>query len=373
MAIRALVTGGAGLIGSHLADLLLEQGYEVTVLDSLDRDTHRNGAPNWISPHIRLVQGDVREPAAVRAALEGVEVVFHQAAYGGFSPYLRKTVETNVMGTVTLLDELRGRGQELAAFVVASSQAVYGEGTYRCPEHGIIYPDHRPLAQLERGDWEMRCPDCGLVAEAAPTQESKPPVATLGYSASKYFQERIVLGYGRDTATHSVALRYSLTYGPRQSLFNPYTGITSIFSTLILNGIPPVIYEDGRQTRDFIYVEDVARANLFVAGAPEAGGQVFNVGTGKATTVEQYARMLVGGYGRDVELHLPGQFRPADCRHLVADTTRLARLGFQASTLVEQGIERYVSWIAEQGDVREYFSEVHAQLIGAGIVREIQP
>jgi dTDP-L-rhamnose 4-epimerase len=369
---RALVTGGAGLIGSHIVDRLLQRGLDVTILDVLEPDTHPAGRPAWIPPDVRFVEGDVRDPDAVGRALDGVEVVFHQAAYGGFSPFLRKTVDTNVMGTVTLLDALIERGQALGALVTASSQAVYGEGAYRCPEHGLQFPDLRPLEQLERGEWEMRCPVCGRPAEGAPTPESKPAVATAAYHTSKYFEERITLEYGRATGTHAVALRYALTYGPRQSLFNPYTGITSIFSTLILNGTAPTVYEDGRQTRDFVFVGDVADANLHVAFTPVARGQVFNVGTGVATAVADYARILARVYGSDVEPRLPGEFRPADFRHLVTDASALEAVGFRARTPVEAGVERYVDWIRDQGDVRAYFAEAYESMQAAGIVRGVR-
>jgi dTDP-L-rhamnose 4-epimerase len=368
---RARVIGSAGLFGSQIADRLLDRALEATILDVLEPDTHPAGYPAWIPDDARFVEGDVRDADAIARARRR-RGRLSPGGYDGFSPFLRQTVESNVMGTMTLLDALIRRGEELRAPVTASSQAVSGEGAHRCSEHGLQLPDLRPLEQLERGEWAMRCPVCGRPAEGAPTPESKPAVAAAASQTSKYFEARITLDYGRATGTHAVALRYALTYGPRQSLFDPCTGITSIFSTLTLNGTARTVYEDGRQTRYFVFVGDVADANLHVAFTPPATGQVFNVGTGVATAVADDPRILARAYGSDVEPRLPCEFRPADFRHLVTAAAALEAIGSRPRTPVQEGVGRYVGWIRDQGDVRAYFAEAYETIQAAGIVRGVR-
>jgi len=368
-----LVTGGAGLIGSHIVDLLLERGYRVKVLDNLEPTTHPNGRPAWVPAAVEFIQGDVRNLDDWRRSLRDVEWVFHQAAYGGFAPEISKMTEVNTSGTARMFEAIRTDGLNISKIVVASSQAVYGEGSYTCPRHGTFHPGLRPLAQLEQGLWEVRCPECGTEASSVPIAEHVCPDVTGVYSITKYSQERMAIALGKEFGIPAVALRYALTYGPRQSLFNPYTGICSIFSMRILNGLPPVIYEDGRQTRDFTFVRDVARANLFVMEKEEANYHVFNVGTGRATSVAAFARLLARLYGRpEIEPSLPGEFRPLDLRHLITDTTKLSALGFVPEYTLEQGLQEYVSWIATQRHPKEYFEEAMRYLKKIGVVRPVR-
>ncbi|MDP8949423.1 MAG: NAD-dependent epimerase/dehydratase family protein, partial [Actinomycetota bacterium] len=259
---RALVTGGAGLIGSHLTDLLLREGYSVRVLDNLEPQTHRNGKPPWIPRQVEFLNADVRDRAAVAAALRDVDVVFHQAAYGGYMPEMAKYVHVNSFGTAQMLEIIRDENLPVRKVVVASSQAVYREGAAVCPEHGRVFPDTRPAAQLATGDFSVRCPLCGEPSSPTATPEEAPTGGETVYAITKMDQERLVLTWGRQTGVPTVALRYSCTYGPRQSVFNAYTGVIAIFCTRLLSGQPPVLYEDGEQTRDFCYVGDIARANL---------------------------------------------------------------------------------------------------------------
>ena len=367
--MKALVTGGAGLIGSHVVDLLLAEGYAVRVLDNLEPQTHPQGKPAWVPADVEFLAGDVRSTDDVERAVAGVDVIFHQAAYGGFTPELTKVADVNVTGTARLFEAIRKRRADVQKVVTASSQAVYGEGRYVCPACGPCFPEPRPLAQLERGEWEMRCPRCGTPTEGAPVDEDAPLKLNGMYAISKYATERLTLSLGREWGIPAVALRYSLTYGPRQSLFNPYTGICSIFSTRLLNALPPVIYEDGRQTRDLVFVGDVARANLLVSRAPAADYRVFNVGTGRATSVLELARLLGDAYEARVEPVLPGEFRPADCRHLRADAARLRALGWAPTVTVAEGVRRYAEWILSLPRPAEYFSAVEAQLRAAQVVR----
>jgi dTDP-L-rhamnose 4-epimerase len=354
--MKALVTGGAGLIGSHLVDLLLENGYQVRILDNLQRPTHLNGPPPWIPPSAEFMLGDVRSKKDLYKALEGAELVFHQAAYGGFMPDISHYFHVNSVGTAMLLELIRDNGFPVRKVVVASSQAIYGEGKYQCVQEGVVYPENRATEQMARGEWEVKCPVCQREMAPLPTDECRINPKTA-YAISKYSQEAIALSLGQFYGIPTVALRYAVTYGPRQSIFNPYTGICSIFSTRILNDKAPIVYEDGNQTRDFVYVRDVAAANLLVAEKEEANYQVFNVGTGKATSVLDFIALLAKIYGRDVVPDIDGSFRPGEVRHLFTDNSKIRSLGWEPQTSLEDGLGAYREWIETQGEIAEYFSQ----------------
>lgn len=366
--MRVLITGGAGFIGSHIADELLRDGHDVRIIDSLEEPTHR-GLPSYLSRECEFIRGDVRNPNTLRAALTGVDVVFHEAAAGGFTSEISSYVETNILGTARILELLREKGCRVGRIVLASSMAVYGEGEYVCENHGVVYPGIRGERQLWRGAWEIVCPVCRVDVRPRATREEKPVMPERPYSISKFAQERLVLSVCRELEIPAVALRFFLTYGPRQSIYNPYTGICSIFSTMILNGSRPTIFEDGLQTRDFVYVEDVARANLLVMKEGKADYQVFNVGTGRAATVLDLFNCLVRLFQSDVEPRISGHYRMGDVRHLFADIDKIRQIGFQATTTLEEGLEKYVGWISSMGDVREYFSAVEERLRTSGIIR----
>lgn len=366
---RALVTGGAGLIGSHIADLLVGEGWTVRVLDNLEPNTHRNGRPAWINERAEFVEGDVRDRATMRGALDGIDVVFHQAAYGGYMPEMAKYVHVNSLATAQMLEVIRDENLPVKKIVVASSQAVYSEGARRCEEHGTVFPAVRPVGQLRRGDFSVRCPACARPTSSVPTPERAPVGGETVYAITKVDQERLVLAWGRQTGTPAVALRYSCTYGPRQSLFNPYTGVIAIFCTRLLNGQPPVLYEDGGQTRDFSFVEDIARANLLAATTDRLDGLAVNVGSGEATTIKRIAEIVADALGVHVEPIARGEFRPGEMRHLVSDTTLARAAGYEPRVALADGIARYIAWVREQGgDVRDYFAAVEAGLRAKGIV-----
>lgn len=367
--MRVLVTGGAGFIGSHIVELLMTEGYEVRVLDNLEEPTHPKGRPPRIPEGVDFVHGDVRNRSDVDRALDGVSVVFHEAATGGFTPNISSYVDSNILGTAVLLEAIRDRKSPVDKIVVASSMGVYGEGKYRCAEHGVVHPSLRGHAQLSDCRWEIECPACGAVVQPLPTDEDTPARPERAYSISKFAQERLVLSAGMEFGIPAVALRYFLTYGPRQSLFNPYTGICSIFSTMILNHSTPVIFEDGCQTRDFVFVEDVARANLLVMKDSRADFEVFNVGSGQAISVGELCRRLAAEYGRPVEPRIDGEYRIGDVRHIVGGIDKLKRLGFEPRVSVDAGIQRYAEWIQSMGEVKEYFSVVEARLRTSGIIR----
>lgn len=379
------MTGGAGLIGSHLVDRLIERGHEVVVLDNLDPVTHPNGVPEWCQPaHAEYLWADVQDAAAAVRAVDGCELVFHQAAFGGFSPAAAKTAHANAVGTAVVMDAARHAG--VRKVVVASSQAVYGNGQYVCnePQGACGWnteddgPAHRPLEQLEARDWEVRCPVCRGPASPLLLCERHPADLPSIYALSKFFTERAALMLGEQWGLPVVALRYALTYGPRQSVTNPYTGIASMFSTRMLVGQAPTVYEDGRQTRDFTYVADVVSANLLVAGDPRADGLALNVGTGERSTVQDFARQLqtalyvqhgeVARYKTFTGAVEPcGRYRPADARHTAVDASLLRHLGWAPTTGIAAGAARYVEWFLASGGGAPVDAE--AELAEAGIVR----
>jgi dTDP-L-rhamnose 4-epimerase len=368
---RALVTGGAGLIGSHLVDLLIAEGWRVRILDNLEPNTHREGRPAWVNAEAEFVAGDVRERATVVAALAGVDVVFHQAAYGGYMPEISKYVGVNSFGTAQMLEVIRDENLPVRKIVVASSQAVYSEGAGLCREHGLVFPAVRPVEQLRAGDFSVHCPSCGRPTTPAPTPEHAPIGGETVYAITKVDQERLVLTWGRQTGVPAVALRYSCTYGPRQSIFNPYTGVIAIFCTRLLNGQPPVLYEDGEQTRDFSFVEDIARANLLAATTDKLDGLAVNVGSGQASSIRQIARLISEALNIPIEPIAQGEFRPGEMRHLISDTTRIRAAGYEPQVSLADGIRRYIEWIGGQANVRDYFAAAETLLRAKGVVHRV--
>ena len=369
---RALVTGGAGLIGSHVADLLVHEGWKVRVLDNLEPQTHRRGKPAWINEQAEFTEGDMRDRGTITAALDKIDIVFHQAAYGGYMPEIAKYVHVNSLGTAQMLEVIREKKLSIQKIIVASSQAVYSEGAGICPKHGLVFPPVRPAEQLRKGDWAVHCPICGAVTESAPTPETAPIGGETVYGLTKVDQEKLVLLWGKQMGTPTVALRYSCTYGPRQSIFNPYTGVIAIFCTRLLNDLPPVLYEDGEQTRDFSFVEDIARANLLAAETDKLDGLAVNVGCGKGTSIRKIAELVSDALKIDIQAEARGEFRPGEMRHLTSDNTRIKGAGYEPHVDLASGIGRYLDWIRGQSDVRDYFSEAEKILRAKGIVHKVQ-
>src|SRR5438876_7529389 len=318
---RALVTGGAGLIGSHVADLLVHEGWKVRVLDNLEPQTHRRGKPAWISDKVEFIQGDLRDRETITAALDHIDVIFHEAAYGGYMPEITKYVHVNSLGTAQMLEVIREKNLPIKKIVVASSQAVYSEGAGNCPKHGLVFPNVRPVEQLKRGDWSVHCSMCNEPTASVPTPENAPVGGETVYGLTKVDQEKLVLLWGKQMGIPPVALRYSCTYGPRQSFFNPYTGVIAIFCTRLLNDLPPVLYEDGEQTRDFSFVEDIARANLLAAETDKLDGLPVNIGSGHGTPIREIAEEVSDALSVDIAPEINGEFRPGEMRHLISDTS----------------------------------------------------
>jgi dTDP-L-rhamnose 4-epimerase len=369
---RALVTGGAGLIGSHVTDLLLGEGWKVRVLDNLEPNTHRRGKPAWINQDAEFIAGDLRDRDTITAALDKIDIVFHQAAYGGYMPEIAKYVHVNSLGTAQMLEAIREKKLPIGKIVVASSQAVYSEGAGECPEHGLVFPPVRPVEQLRTGDWQVHCPICGAITKSVPTPENAPVGGETVYGLTKVDQERLVLLWGKQVGIPTVALRYSCTYGPRQSIFNPYTGVIAIFCTRLLNNLPPVLYEDGEQTRDFSFVEDIARANLLAVETDTLDGLPVNVGSGCGVSIREIAETISDALDVDIAPEVNGEFRPGEMRHLTSDTTRVRAVGYEPQVDLAEGIRRYIDWIRTQSDIRDYFSEAAKILRSKGIVHRVK-
>lgn len=357
---RALVTGGAGFIGSHTVDALLRAGYDVRVLDSLAPPIHIDRGPepwpDWLPAGIDRMVGDVRCRRDWEAALAGVDVVLHLAAYQDLLPDFSRYVDVNAVGTALLYEVIIGNNLPVRKVVVASSQFTYGEGRYSCPEDGEVFPEGRDPARLARGLWEPTCPQCGGSIAPLPCLEThaKP---TNQYSISKYSQELLALALGRNYHIPSVALRYSIVQGPRQSFRVAYSGVLRIFTQQMMAGRPPSLFEDGRQMRDYVNVEDVARANLLALDKDEADFKVFNVGGGVGYTVTEFARIVADELGVTLDAQPSGDYRIGDTRHAVSDISTLCRLGWQPTKTPHDSVREYVAWIRQQRVEKDYASE----------------
>jgi dTDP-L-rhamnose 4-epimerase len=353
---RALVTGGAGFIGSHLIDLLLRQGYAVRILDALSPQVHPAGRPSYLDAEAELRVGDVRDPDAVRAALRDADVVVHFAAAVGVGQSMYEAVHyssVNVVGTATLLEAIVKEKLRPRKVLVASSMSIYGEGLYSCPSCGPQSPRPRPSEQLARRDWAMRCSRCGAVMEPEATPEEKPCHPTSVYAVNKRDQEEMVLAVCRSIGVPAVAMRFFNAYGERQALSNPYTGVAAIFSSALLNRKRPLVFEDGAQRRDFIHVSDIVEGCALALQNDGVQDEVFNLGTGVGTTLLELLTLLsaqisAGG----VEPQILGTFREGDIRACYADVRRAReRLGFAPRVSLPQGVRELARWVESQSSV----------------------
>jgi len=286
-------------------------------------------------------------------------------------PEIAKYVHVNSLGTAQMLEVIREDRLPIKKVIVASSQAVYSEGAGNCPKHGLVFPSVRPIEQLRRGDWQVHCPICGEITKSVPTPENAPIGGETVYGLTKVDQERLVLLWGKQVGIPTVALRYSCTYGPRQSIFNPYTGVIAIFCTRLLNNLPPVLYEDGEQTRDFSFVEDIARADLLAAETDKFDGLPVNIGSGRGTPICEIAEQLADVLKIDIAPDLNGEFRPGEMRHLTSDITLARSAGYKPTVDLSEGMARYIDWVHAQSDIRDYFSEASEILKNKGIVHRV--
>lgn len=352
--MRVLITGGAGFIGSHLADRLLAEGHFVRVLDDLDPQVHPGAAwPEYLSGEAERIQGDVRDHDACARALDGVDSVVHFAAAVGVgqSMYeIERYVSINSIGCAVLLEEVLKRRDSIGKLLVASSMSIYGEGQYGNPATGErgLAPGLRPESQLARREWELLAPD-GTPLTPEPTSEVKRLRPTSVYAVSKRDHEELCLAVGAAYGIPTVALRFFNVFGARQALSNPYTGVAAIFASRLLNDRPPLVFEDGRQSRDFIDVRDIARGCTLALTTAGADGEAVNLGTGVPTSVLDVAQVLALGLGKDIEPELPGQYRAGDVRHCYADPGRAKELlGFETEIAFEDGMRDLLEWLEGQ-------------------------
>ncbi|WP_113698945.1 NAD-dependent epimerase/dehydratase family protein [Nonomuraea lactucae] len=371
--MRILVTGGAGFIGSHTADALLDLGHEVRILDALTPPVH---AERRFPEHLRergaeCVEGDVRDREAWEKALDGVDAVYHLAAYQDYLPDFSTFFTTNTVSTALMYEVLVARGQPCSRVIVASSQAVYGEGAYSCPACPALRelrPGPRARERLDRGLWDLPCPSCETALEPVWTDESATRPHN-SYALSKHGEESLALMLGDRYGIPTVALRYSIVQGARQSFRNAYSGVLRIFSQRVINGRAPLCYEDGRQLRDYVSVHDVTRANVLVLGDDRAVGRAFNVGGARRVSIRDYAALVIRAAGANCEPEIVGSYRVGDTRHVLSSTEALQALGWRPVVELPDVVDEYLSWVASQPDFRDVTSEADNRMYALGTLR----
>ena len=353
MSKKILITGGAGFVGSHLADGLLAAGHAVRVVDDLAQQVHPSGPPDYLHSRVELIKGDVRDPNRLKEVLRGVDVVYHFAATVGVgqSMYeISRYMSVNTLGTAELLQAILDNKSPIQKIVVASSMSIYGEGRYHCSKCGReAAPQMRTVEQLKAGKWDLHCDVCGGTLKPVPTDETKPSQLNSVYALSKRDQEELCLIYGRTYGIPVTALRFFNIYGTRQALSNPYTGVAAVFASRMLNGQQPMIFEDGEQMRDFVHVSDIVRANILAMEKPASDGQVINVGTGRPITIRQVADILARSLGKEVMPIISNKCRVGDVRHCYADITKARTLlGYEPQVTHEEGFGELAEWLRGQ-------------------------
>ncbi len=375
---NVLISGGAGFIGSNLAICLIKKGYSVSILDNLSPQIHGDNPKNSflfnsISDKVNFINGDVRNRHDWEKALLRQDAIIHLAAETGTgqSMYqIYKYSEVNISGTALLLDILANKSNSIKKIIVASSRAIYGEGRYLCPTHGEVYPLSRNKEDLENGLFECKCPKCGKLVDLLSTREDSKIEPQSIYGISKYNQEQLVLVGGKSLNIPAVAFRYQNVYGPGQSLSNPYTGILSIFSTQIKNKNPINIFEDGQESRDFVYIDDVVNATILGLEKEEANYNSYNVGSGTPISVLQIANKLVYLYNSKIKVKVTGNFRVGDIRHNYADLKKIKNdLDFVPQVQFNEGIVNFVKWVNSQQISEDLYSKSINELRERGLYK----
>jgi dTDP-L-rhamnose 4-epimerase len=369
--MKILVTGGAGFIGSNTCDRLIALGHDVVVLDALTPPVHRGGQPAYLNPEADFCQGDARNRDLLTNLLCRVDAVYHFAAYQDYLPDFSRFFDVNVVSTALLYEIIVAERLDLARVVVASSQATMGEGLYLCPADGEQVPGMRPWSAIDAGQWDIPCPECGgpLEMQQTPERISNPQNA---YGMSKHGEEMVAINLGRRYAIPTVALRYSIVQGPRQSVYNAYSGACRIFCLSYLQGIAPTLYEDGEAIRDYVNIDDVVDANLLVLSDDRAIGQVFNVGGGKAVTTSQFADIVRRQYGSDQAGVLTGEYRFGDTRHIFSDISALRALGWEPRRTPAESVAAYTAWLEGMDGLDGVLAEANARMRSLGVVRSTQ-
>jgi dTDP-L-rhamnose 4-epimerase len=369
--MRVLVTGGAGFIGSHTVDRLIAQGHAVRILDSLEKPVHLKGRPAWLNPAAEFRLGDVTRREDLLPALLDTDAVIHLAAYQDYLPDFSKFFRVNAVGTALLYELIVGERLPVRKVVVASSQAVYGEGRHRCQDGHVVYPPIRDEGRLRAGRFEIPCPDGRGDTMWEPTDE-----ATVNpqnqYALSKHAQEQIAMQLGRRYGIPSVGMRYSIVQGPRQSFYNAYSGACRVFCLALHFGHEPTIYEDGEQVRDFVNIHDVVDANLLVLEDPRADYQVFNVGGGRAFTVNEFARIAGRAFGKEIEPRPSGLYRFGDTRHICSDVSRLRALGWAPRRGPEESVADYVAWLRAQENIEDVLAYAERTMKEMDVLRKVE-
>lgn len=370
MAKNILITGGAGFVGSHLADALLAAGHNVRLFDNLTDQVHHHGMPEYLPEDAEFIHGDVQDSGAVRRALAGIDVVFHMAAAVGVGQSMYEIehyMGTNTQGTAVLLQQLLDRKGRVEKLVLASSMSIYGEGKYLCAQCGGVAPQLRSVNQLRTKQWEPNCPSCGEPLTPVATDESKPLQCSSIYALSKKDQEEMCLLFGRTYALPVVALRYFNIYGTRQALSNPYTGVAAIFASRMMNGNRPLVFEDGGQLRDFVSVQDVVSANLLAMESSQADGMALNIGSGGAISIREVAAELARAMDSEIAAELTQKYRAGDVRHCFADISAARKfLGYSPRVRFADGLTELVQWLALQQS-QDRAAEAVAQLSQFGL------
>ncbi|UYP47891.1 ADP-L-glycero-D-manno-heptose-6-epimerase [Candidatus Lokiarchaeum ossiferum] len=350
-----MITGGAGFIGSHLADFLLHKGHEIIVFDSLDPQVHhgRNLPPDYLSKQVKFIHGDVRNSEQLAESLQDIDVVYHLAAAVGVAQSMyqvQKFIDVNSHGTANLLDVLINKPNHVKKLIVASSMSIYGEGSYNCPTcKKIVNPKVRQFVTEKTKDWEYSCPICQNKLIPFPTRENKPADCSTVYALSKKEQEDLCMMIGKTYGLNTTVLRFFGTYGSRQALSNPYTGVCAIFSTALLSNNRPIVYEDGNQSRDLIHVKDIVQALNLSMERSESKHEIFNVGTGKSVSISEVATILSNALGKKIHPEISYKFRSGDVRHICADISKISeKLGFKPQYSFSEGISELIPWIKEK-------------------------
>lgn len=369
--MKILITGGAGFIGSFLVDKLVEEGHEVRIFDNLEQQVHQGKIPEYLNQQAEFVKGDVLDYNALKKVIEDSEIIFHQAAMVGVgqSQYqVKRYVDVNIGGTANLLDILVNSEHNVKKLIIASSMSIYGEGSYECESCGVVYPELRKNEQMRKKDWELHCPFCEKILKPSPTPEEKPSQSNSIYAITKKNQEEMCLNIGRTYGIPAVALRYFNVFGPRQSLSNPYTGVVAIFLSRIKNSKPPLIFEDGNQSRDFISVHDIVEANFLAMNKSSANYEYFNVGAGRQISILEIANLIKKLYNSEVKPKILGKFRKGDVRHCFADISKIReKLGFEPKISFMEGMKELMFW-SEKIEAKDKVDKATQELKEKGLL-----
>jgi len=364
-----LVTGGAGFIGSHTVDKLIAKGFDVRILDNLQKPVHLKGKPKYLNSKAEFIYGDVRDKSVLEYALEDVDYIYHLAAYQDYLPDFSTFFHVNSVSTALIYEIIVEKKLPVKKIIVASSQFVQGEGVYKNKKGEIITPDLRTIQQLEKGEWDWKDSDDNLLEwQWTSETHANPPNA---YAISKFCQEQTTIKFGKRYDIPSVALRYSIVQGPRQSFYNAYSGANRIFNLHYYFDKAPTIYEDGNQLRDFVNIHDVVDANILVLEKEEANYEVFCVGGGKPYSIKEFADIVAKVHGKEnIKSKIPGEFRVGDTRHTLSDISKLKKLGWQPKRTPYDSVQEYLDYMNQQSDIEDILEYAEKTMKEMNVVRK---